>query len=72
AVLQPVSGDISARFVAEHQPAKLAAAEAHFETMEAAPLTLGGIPTDDGEVILAIKIPYGLSLLAHHDPNAEV
>lgn len=72
AVLQPVSGDISARFVAEHQPAKLAAAEAHYETMEAAPLTLGGIPVGDERVILAIKIPYGLSLLAHHDPNAEV
>ena len=72
AVLQPVSGDISARFVAEHQPAKLAAAEAHFETMRGAPLTLGGIPTGDGEVVLAVQVPYGLSLLAHHDPNAEV
>jgi cytochrome d ubiquinol oxidase subunit I len=72
AVLQPLSGDISARFVAEHQPAKLAAAEAHFETMEAAPLTIGGIPTADERVILGLEIPYGLSLLAHHDPNAEV
>ncbi|MFO7895045.1 MAG: cytochrome ubiquinol oxidase subunit I [Longimicrobiales bacterium] len=72
AVLQPLSGDVSARFVAEHQPAKLAAAEAHYETMEAAPLTLGGIPVGDERVILAVKIPYGLSLLAHHDPNAEV
>jgi cytochrome d ubiquinol oxidase subunit I len=72
AVLQPVSGDISARFVAEHQPAKLAAAEAHFETMRGAPLTLGGIPTEDGEVVLAVQVPYGLSLLAHHDLNAQV
>ena len=72
ALLQPISGDISARFIAESQPAKLAAAEAHFETMDAAPLTIGGIPTEDGDVILALKIPYGLSLLAHHDPNAEV
>ncbi len=72
AVLQPVSGDISARFVADHQPAKLAAAEAHFETMDGAPLTIGGIPTADGNVVLGIRIPYGLSLLAHHDPKAEV
>lgn len=72
AVLQPISGDISARFVAEHQPAKLAAAEAHFETMSGAPLTLGGIPMADERVILAVRIPYGLSLLAYHDPHAEV
>src|SRR5215212_8477857 len=32
AVLQPLSGDLSARVVAEYQPAKLAAMEAHFET----------------------------------------
>ncbi len=72
AVLQPISGDISARHIAEHQPAKLAAAEAHFETMRAAPLTVGGIPGADGEVRFGIRIPYGLSLLATHDPNGEV
>jgi cytochrome bd ubiquinol oxidase subunit I len=72
AVLQPISGDISARFVAEHQPAKLAAAEAHWETMAGAPLTLGGIPTAEGEVVFGIRIPKGLSLLAYHDPNAVV
>ena len=72
AVLQPVSGDISARAVARHQPAKLAAAEAHFETARGVPLTIGGIPTADGEVRYAIRIPKALSLLAHHDPDAEV
>ena len=72
AVLQPLSGDVSARAVAEYQPAKLAAAEAHFETARGAPLTIGGIPTADGEVRFAIRIPYGLSLLAHHDPDAVV
>ena len=72
AMLQPLSGDISARAVAEYQPAKLAAAEAHFETMTGAPLTIGGIPTADGEVKFALRIPKGLSLLAHHDPDAEV
>jgi cytochrome d ubiquinol oxidase subunit I len=72
ALLQPVSGDVSARAVAEYQPAKLAAAEAHFETMAGAPLTIGGIPMGEGEVILALRIPKGLSLLAHHDPDAVV
>ena len=72
AVLQPLSGDISARAVAELQPAKLAAAEAHFETGRGVPLTIGGIPTAEGEVKYALRIPNGLSLLAHHDPDAEV
>src|SRR6185436_2741767 len=33
AVLQPISGDLSARSVAARQPIKLAAMESHFETM---------------------------------------
>jgi cytochrome bd ubiquinol oxidase subunit I len=73
ALLQPISGDISARSVAARQPVKLAALEAHFETTAGAPLTLGGFPDmDTGEVHYAIKIPYGLSLLAFHDPKAVV
>jgi cytochrome d ubiquinol oxidase subunit I len=73
AVLQPVSGDISARSVAARQPIKLAAMESHFETMAAAPLTIGGFPNPEtGQTRYAIKIPYGLSLLAFHDPHAIV
>jgi cytochrome d ubiquinol oxidase subunit I len=73
AVLQPISGDISARSVAVHQPAKLAAMEAHFETGARVPLSIGGWPYPDRrEVRYAIKIPYGLSFLAFHDPNAVV
>src|SRR5881409_3123302 len=73
AVLQPVSGDFAARHVARHQPTKLAAAEALFETTAPASLVIGGWPdmrtrTTPG----AIEIPYGLSLLAFHDPRAEV
>src|SRR5919201_5381118 len=44
AVLQPLSGDLSARVVARGQPAKLAAMEAHFETERGAPLIIGGRP----------------------------
>jgi cytochrome d ubiquinol oxidase subunit I len=73
AVLQPISGDISARQVAEWQPVKLAAMESHFETMAGAPLTIGGWPDlKTGETRYAIKIPNGLSLLAFHDPHAVV
>src|SRR5207248_8283109 len=44
AVLQPLSGDLSARHIAVHQPVKLAAAEALFRTQPGAPLTLVGWP----------------------------
>jgi cytochrome bd ubiquinol oxidase subunit I len=73
AVLQPISGDISARSVAARQPVKLAAMESLFETTTSAPLTIGGFPDlHAGETRYAIKIPYGLSLLAFHDPHAVV
>ena len=73
ALLQPLSGDRSAKMVAEHQPAKLAAMEGHFRTESAAPLIIGGIPDEaDGETRYAIRIPYLLSVLAHGDPQAEV
>ena len=73
AILQPISGDISARSVAARQPVKLAAMEAHFETRAGAPLSIGGLPDmATGQTRYAIKIPYGLSLLAFHDPNAVV
>jgi cytochrome d ubiquinol oxidase subunit I len=73
ALLQPISGDISARNVAQYQPAKLAAMEALFETRTGAPLLLGGWPDmERREVRLGLEIPFGLSVLAHHDPGAEV
>lgn len=73
AILQPISGDISARFLADNQPAKLAAIEAQWKTESGAGLTIGGIPDPERErTRFGIEIPRGLSLLAHHDPNAEV
>ncbi len=73
AVLQPISGDLSARAVAENQPAKLAAMESHFETARRVPLVIGGIPDPDRQQTrYAVRIPGGLSFLAFHDLNAEV
>ena len=73
ALLQPLSGDHAAKSVAERQPAKLAAFEAHFETQESAPLIIGGIPdVENREVKYAIKLPGFLSFLAHGDFKAEV
>lgn len=73
ALLQPLSGDLSARNVAKYQPAKLAAMEAVFETERGAPLLVGGIPdAATGEVRWAIRIPKMLSVLAYGSPDAEV
>lgn len=65
-------GDLSGKFLAVYQPEKLAAAEWHFETVEKAPLLIGGVLTHDNEVKFAIKIPFALSILAHGNPAAEV
>jgi cytochrome bd ubiquinol oxidase subunit I len=73
AVLQPISGDFSARQVALTQPVKLAALEGQFRTERGAPLRLGGLPDPDAErTRFAVEIPRGLSLLAFHDAHAEV
>ncbi|HWE42879.1 MAG TPA: cytochrome ubiquinol oxidase subunit I [Gemmatimonadaceae bacterium] len=73
AILQPISGDISARAVAETQPVKLAALEGQWDTMRGAPLRIGGWPDAASEhTRWALEVPYGLSLLAYHDPFARV
>ncbi len=73
ALLQPLSGDLSARQVARTQPIKLAALEGQFRTERGAPLRIGGIPdVERQETRLALEIPGGLSVLAFHDPGAEV
>jgi cytochrome d ubiquinol oxidase subunit I len=73
ALVQPFSGDLSAKSVAKHQPAKLAAMEALFETQAGAPLLIGGLPNPDtGEADYAIEIPKGLSFLAAGDFDAEI
>lgn len=73
ALIQPLSGDISAKDVAKRQPAKLAAMEAHFHTERRAPFIIGGIPDEDNKTVkYAIKIPGLLSFITYGDINAEV
>lgn len=73
ALLQPLSGHRSAEHIAERQPMKLAAAEAHWETRSEAPALLGGWADEEAETtVYALEIPYLLSVLAHGDPQAEV
>jgi cytochrome d ubiquinol oxidase subunit I len=71
APLQIVVGDWSARHVAQHQPAKLAAMEGLYTTERDAPLHIGGLYIDN-EVKGGIEIPDGLSILAFHNPHAVV
>lgn len=73
AVLTIGVGDIAARFLAERQPEKLAAAEWHFETGSRAPLVIGGqLDPETQQVSGAIQIPWMLSLLATHNPDGIV
>ena len=72
-ILQPFSGDILAKLVAQTQPVKLAAFEGQFQTEAGAPFRIGGIPDEAAGVThYAIEIPYLLSVLAYGDPNATV
>lgn len=71
ALPQIVVGDWAARFVADHQPIKLAAMEGVFETARGVPLHIAGVAIDGG-LRYAIGIPHGLSLLAHADPDARI
>lgn len=73
ALLQPLSGHSAAQGVAQRQPAKLAAMEAHFETSTRAPLLVGGWPDPETrEVSFGLEIPGALSLLAFNDLDAPV
>jgi cytochrome d ubiquinol oxidase subunit I len=73
APLQLFVGDQHGLNTLEHQPAKVAAMEGHFETERGAPLILFGIPDDEAEVThYAIEIPKAGSLILTHDLDGEV
>ncbi|HEK21662.1 MULTISPECIES: cytochrome ubiquinol oxidase subunit I [unclassified Mucilaginibacter] len=73
ALLQPLSGDISAKMVAKRQPAKLAAMEAHFKTEAYSPLILGGIPDEKNKKVdYAIELPGMLSFLVYDNFKTPV
>jgi cytochrome d ubiquinol oxidase subunit I len=73
AILQPLSGDISAKGAARRQPAKSAAMEAHFHTGPYSPLLIGGIPdTINKKNNYGIEIPGLLSFLVYDDFKTPV
>ncbi len=74
AFLVIAAGGISAKLVADSQPTKFAAMEAVWDTQKAAPFSLVVIPDESHErnAVEILKIPNLLSLLAHHNPDAEI
>jgi len=73
APLQVVVGDFHGLNTLEHQPAKIAAMEGHFETRAGAPLILFGWPDMEQErTRYAIEVPRLGSLILTHDWNGTV
>ncbi len=73
AILQPLSGDLSAKGAARRQPAKSAAMEANYHTVPYSPLLIGGIPdTATKTVHYGIEIPGLLSFLVYDDFKTPV
>ena len=75
APLQMIIGDLSGRMVFRHQPAKLAATEAHWETNRdgGAPFVVVAFPdVKEEKNTFEISLPNGLSLLATHSLHGRV
>ena len=76
AVLMPVQifvGDQHGLNTLEHQPAKIAAIEAVWETERGAPLVAIGWPDEETRTTrYAVEVPKLASLILTHDPNGEL
>ncbi|MFN3370658.1 MAG: cytochrome ubiquinol oxidase subunit I [Sphingomonadaceae bacterium] len=71
--LQILAGDLHGLNTLEHQPAKVAAMEANWETRPAVPLVLFALPDETlRENRYEISIPYGASVILKHDPQGVV
>ncbi len=71
--MQLLFGDLHGLNTFEHQPAKVAAMEGHWETRHGAPLVLFGLPDQGREVTkYAIEIPKLSSLILTHEFNGKV
>ena len=71
--LQIFLGDLHGLNTLKHQPAKIAAIEAVWETEKGAALTLFGMPNEETRTTdYAIKIPKLGALILTHDINGEI
>ncbi len=73
APLQLIVGDVHGLNTLEHQPAKIAAIEGHWETQRGAPLYLFGWPDMQAETTrYGISVPRLGSLILTHDWDGEI
>jgi cytochrome bd ubiquinol oxidase subunit I len=73
APIQAYVGDLHGLNTLEHQPAKIAAMEALWQTEKGAPLVLFAIPNEETRRNdFAIEIPKGASLILTHELDGEV
>lgn len=72
-ILSGITADITGKYLAKYEPAKLAALELNHETRSNAPLLVGGVGKEDGSVVGPhFEIPGALSLLAGNSIDHEV
>ncbi len=78
-LLTMYTGDGSAVEVTKHQPMKLAAMEGLYHGHKGQSLATVAVPNpdkewnnDEDEYLFDVSIPYGLSILGRHDPNAFI
>jgi cytochrome d ubiquinol oxidase subunit I len=73
APIQVIAGDLHGINTLEHQPAKVAAMEGHWETKAGQPIILFGLPDMQAETTrYALEIPKLGSLILTHDWNGTV
>ncbi len=73
APLQALIGDLHGLNTLEHQPAKIAAMEAIWETETNVPFTLFSMPNEAERTnSLALEIPFGASLILTHSFDGEI
>ena len=71
--LQILAGDLHGLNTLEHQPAKIAAMEALWQTERGAPLVLLAIPNEERKRNdFALTIPYAASIVLTHEKTGEV
>lgn len=71
-LLIAVFGDLSGKYLAKHEPAKLAALELTTTTQTNAPLILGGSALADGTAQGGVRIPGALSFLVGGTTSTQV
>ncbi len=71
--VQMFAGDLHGLNTLEHQPAKVAAMEGHFDTQSPAPLILFGWPDEEaGETKYKVQVPYLSSIILTHSLDGAV